>query len=70
MSEIGTTSGDGCSRQRRRRLVRDESAATTLEWALLLAVVALPSFVTIKMLRGMLTDYYRMQNLLNSLPFP
>ncbi len=55
---------------RDRDLQRDESAATTLEWALLLAAVALPSYWTIKIALGLLTDHYRMMTTINALPFP
>jgi hypothetical protein len=57
-------------RRTARRLRRDESGATTLEWALLLAVVAIPSYWIFKTCLNMLVDYYHMMSMLNSLPFP
>ena len=53
-----------------RTLVGDTIAATTLEWALLLAAIALPSYWTIKVALQLLTDHYRMMTTINSLPFP
>ncbi len=48
----------------------DDSGATTLEWALLLAAIAIPSYWIIKQSLILLTDYYRMMTTLNGLPFP
>ncbi len=48
----------------------DESGATTLEWALLLAAVAIPSYWLIQIALAYLIDLYRMQATLNALPFP
>lgn len=47
-----------------------ESGATTLEWALLLAAIALPSYFILSVALAMLVDYYRMMTTLNALPFP
>lgn len=52
-----------------RRLASDQGA-TTLEWALLLAAIAIPSMVIIALSMRTLTAHYRMMSLLNSLPFP
>ena len=51
-------------------LHRDESAATTLEWALLLAAIGLPSYVIIQLAIDALVGHYRMMTMINSLPFP
>ena len=51
-------------------LCEDEGGATMLEYVLLVAVIALPSFFLIKMCLEFLTDYYQMQTMINSLPFP
>jgi len=51
-------------------LVEDEGGATMLEYVLLVAVIALPSFFLIKLSLEFLTDYYQMQTMINSLPFP
>jgi hypothetical protein len=53
-----------------RALARDENAATTLEWGLLLAAVALPSYYTIRLALATLIGHYQMMSLINSLPFP
>lgn len=52
------------------RLIRDERAATTLEWSLLLAAIALPSYFVIRLALDSLVGYYQMMTVLNSLPFP
>lgn len=48
----------------------DESGATTLEWSLLLATVAIPSYALIQLALAYLTDLYRAKAMLNALPFP
>ena len=53
-----------------RRLAGDQSGATTLEWALLLAALAIPSYVIITMALETLLGHYRMMTVLNGLPFP
>jgi hypothetical protein len=57
-------------RRLRRRLVADESGATTLEWALLLAAIGIPSFFIMLVALNILVEHYRMLGMLNSLPFP
>ena len=58
----------------RRRLKtaahRDETGATTLEWALLLAAIALPSYWLMQLAMNVLIGHYRMMTTLNALPFP
>lgn len=54
----------------RPNLARDESAATTLEWALLLAATALPSYYVIRLAMDTLVGHYQMMTAINSLPFP
>ena len=51
-------------------LARCQSGATTLEWALLLAAIALPSYIILRIALATLVDYYRMMTLINALPFP
>ena len=41
-----------------------------LEWTLLLAAIALPSYWTIKLALATLIGYYQMMTTLNALPFP
>lgn len=53
-----------------KRLAGDNSGATTLEWALLLGAIALPSYFIIRMALETLVEYYRMMTTLNGLPFP
>ena len=53
-----------------RRLHQDAVGATTLEWALLLAAIVLPSYKILNTLLNILTEYYRMVTFINSLPFP
>ena len=52
------------------RLRRDARGATTLEWTLLLAAIALPSWYVFNLLLKLLVVHYQMLTLLNSLPFP
>jgi len=56
--------------RRTRAYHRDTRGATTLEWALLLAAIALPSYVIFVMLLETLVAHYRMMVMLNHLPFP
>ncbi|MBI1367516.1 MAG: hypothetical protein GC162_02565 [Planctomycetes bacterium] len=51
-------------------LIADQVGATTLEWALLLAAIALPSYYIIRMSMTLLVGHYQMMSLINSLPFP
>ncbi len=51
-------------------LLKDESAATTLEWTLLLAAIALPSWFILELALDLLVGHYQMQTALNGIPFP
>ncbi len=53
-----------------RRLAVEQDGATTLEWALLLAAIAIPSYFIITMALETLLGHYRMMTTLNALPFP
>jgi len=53
-----------------RALHRDRRGATMLEWTLLLAAIALPSYVIFAILLDTLVIHYRMMVMLNHLPFP
>ncbi|MBI1337420.1 MAG: hypothetical protein GC164_10710 [Phycisphaera sp.] len=50
--------------------VVNDRGATTLEWALLLAAIALPSYFILKLALETLTAHYQMMTTLNNLPFP
>jgi hypothetical protein len=52
------------------QLLKGDSGATTLETALLLAAIALPSYVILQACLGMLVDHYRMTTTLLALPLP
>ena len=65
-----TPSGRIASAGAWRRLAGEQSGTTTLEWALLLAALALPSYVIITMALETLVGHYRMMTTLNALPFP
>ena len=56
--------------QRLRRLLAEQAGATTLEWALLLGVIAIPSYYIIQMALNVLVTHYQMITTLNALPFP
>jgi len=51
-------------------LLSDERGAATLEWALLLAAIALPACYVIGKATDALVWNYQMMTLINSLPFP
>lgn len=53
-----------------RRLWREQTGATTLEYGLLLAAIALPSYVIFRFALKLLVFQYGMIVQLNSLPFP
>ena len=57
---------------RSKRLLRrlDQRGATTLEWTLLLAAVALPSYYVIRLALRALAGHYQMMTTINALPFP
>lgn len=57
-------------RRLRRRLRHDEEASMTLEWAMLLAVIGLPSYAIINLALEALVGHYQMMTMVNSLPFP
>lgn len=48
----------------------DESGATMLEWALLLGVIAIPSYWIVKLGMNVLIGHYQMITTVNGLPFP
>lgn len=58
----------------RRRWARsfnaDRLGQVTLEWALILAAVALPMLAVFRLCMRMLVAKYRMMTFLNSMPFP
>lgn len=53
-----------------RRLARNQHGGTTLEWALLLGVIAIPSYYIIQAALSALVAHYQMITTLNGLPFP
>ncbi len=67
---LNTDIADESKPQGLQGLMRDESGAVTLEWALLLAAIALPSWYIIKLCLTTLIGHYQMMTMLNSLPFP
>ncbi len=53
-----------------QRLVAEEDGATSLEWALLLAAIALPSWLLIRVALATLVAYYQMAVTLLGMPMP
>ncbi len=51
-------------------LHRDEAGATTLEWALLLAAIGLPSYYIFQLALATLVGHYQLITTVNALPFP
>ena len=56
--------------QLRRSCLADDQGATTLEWALLLAGVGLPSMYIFTLLLQLLVAHYQLTTTINSLPLP
>lgn len=52
------------------KLSADETGQTTIEYALLLAAVALPMMFVFRMLLSILAELYKMTAFLIGLPFP
>lgn len=57
-------------RLKRKAFHAEQSGATMLEWALLLAAIGLPSYWIIKLALNTLVAHYQMMTTINSLPFP
>ena len=55
---------------RMRKLWADQAGQTTIEWALLMAMVGLPAIALFGMLLGILAENYRMVTMMLSWPFP
>ena len=53
-----------------RRLWSDERGQTTIEYALLLAVIGLPSVAAFGLMVSILAEHYKMVTFLELLPFP
>lgn len=53
-----------------RALDRNTRGATTLEWALLVAAIALPAYGILTFAFDLLLEYYRLITLVTGLPFP
>lgn len=53
-----------------QHLWTDPRGATSLEWALLLAAVAVPAYWLMAMGIDLMIGYYQMMTTLNALPFP
>ena len=52
------------------KLHRDDRGTTSLEWALLLGAIAIPSIFIFTMSLNIIVDYYRMMTQLSAFPFP
>lgn len=55
---------------RLRKLLADQRGASSMEWALLLGVIAIPSYFIIQSALSALVAHYQMITTLNALPFP
>ena len=56
--------------QKLKRLARDDAGQTTIEWALLMAVVGVPAIIVFGWLLVILSENYRMVTFLELLPMP
>lgn len=52
------------------RLNRDQTGQMTIEWALVLAAIAIPMLYVFAICLNILVEQYRMMTFWNSLPFP
>lgn len=53
-----------------RRLTQDRAAQMTIEWALVLAAVALPFYFVFRLCLELLIAHFQMLTFLQGLPFP
>jgi Flp pilus assembly pilin Flp len=53
-----------------RRFRADRRATSTMEFALLTAVIAIPLYGVFRVLFAVLISHYQMQTMLNGWPFP
>ena len=56
--------------RRLRTLLTDQRGANSIEWALLLGAIAIPSYFIIQAALNALVLHYQMVTTLNALPFP
>lgn len=56
--------------RRLRTLLADQHGANSIEWALLLGAIAIPSYFIIQAALNALVLHYQMITTLNALPFP
>jgi Flp pilus assembly pilin Flp len=56
--------------RRLRTLLKDQRGANSIEWALLLGAIAIPSYFIIQAALNALVLHYQMITTLNALPFP
>ncbi|HUS48155.1 MAG TPA: hypothetical protein VM098_08545 [Phycisphaerae bacterium] len=52
------------------RLHADQAGQTTVEWAIILVVVALPMYCVFRALVEVMAAHYKMLTFLETLPFP
>ena len=64
------SSGNNTARRRDASPVSDETGATTLEWVLLLAAIAVPSYWIVRLAIMTLVGHYQLVTTMNGLPFP
>lgn len=58
------------SRAMWRRLHRQVGGQLTLEWAMVLVVVALPMYFVIKLCMALLVAHFQMVSFMETIPFP
>ena len=69
--QSGRGRGNGPKGAGRLRLfLCDERGTTSLEWLLLLGVIAIPGYWIIRTALNVLVGHYQMMTMVNSLPFP
>ena len=53
-----------------KKIISDDAGQATVEWALVLAAVALPMYFIIVVCLNLLVAHYRMVTFMETLPFP
>ncbi len=70
MSALMLQSRTACGFARLGNIVSDDAGQATVEWALVLAAVALPMYFIIIVCLDLLAAHYRMVTFMETLPFP
>jgi len=56
--------------RRLKRLIADRAGSITLEWVLVMVVIALPFYAIFQLCMALLIAHYQMVTFLHNVPFP